>query len=760
VITIPLRSVATIRDLELKAEWIDLLKAEVRERLKAKGQQHRQFLKILIGTIIAFIGSEAISTKSNAIPGEKAQLSAVLHQWAQIDTFSPTETLNAFKRGVDYFNAEHYDSALDALPGDSEAGTTAIGDYILLYRAKSRLLLNQYKEALEDFRLLEKRHPNSSVIKDSLAGQCQALMALKDSKSVLALLGGHKMDANAENLYYQAKALDLEGDKNRALALYLQIYSEYPKSKQSPLAERGLLALSPGALKGARNYGNRLQRAENLLKANDNHDAYEILLSLRRVSAPDSMSSQRRNLLMAETEYRLGKPAEALTTLQKVTASDPAVHAKAIYLKGTCYRKLDKDQSMIALRDKALKLYPLSGDTEALCYLTATYYDVNHESAKGREAYRVLHRAFPKGPHSEIALWKLSLFSYFAGQYDEAELGFYKYLQTYTNPLAASSAMYWMGRCFEKLGDSGKAQYLYRRTQSLANNSYYGQRAHEAEAPLQRSGTGGNVALSGIDFKQVMSTCDGIRVQPVLMSGPDENGRQAIERARQLVAASLPELAVAELRWGIRRYPQNEDLLYFIMSRVYLKKGKYDGAIACLRKVIPDYIGRRTEELPEEVWRMLFPILHWDRISTQAAKAEIDPTLVLGVIRQESAFEEKARSKANARGLMQIMPATGRRLAVQAKVTRYNTDSLFHAETNIVLGIRFLASLLRQYGKTELALAAYNAGENRVDRWLREYGGGDMAEFVEQIPFSETRGYVKQVLSNKSHYDWLAPSAR
>jgi soluble lytic murein transglycosylase len=733
------------------------LKAEVRERLKTKGPQRNQFLKILIGAIIAFIGSQAISTKSSAIPGEKVPLSAIVRQWAHLDAFSSTEILNALRHGVDCFNAERYASALGVLPGDSEARTTAIADYIVLYRAKSRLLLNQNKEALEDFRLLEKNHPNSSLIKDSLVGQCQALLALKDPKSVLALLGSHKMDANAENLYCRAKALDLEGDKNRAVALYLQIYAEYPNSKQSPLAERGLLALSPAALKGSRNYSLRLQRAENLIKANNNQDAYAILTSLGRVPAPDSMSSQKRNLLMAETEYRLGKSTAALATIKKVTASDPAIHAKAIYLEGNCCRKLDKDQSMIALRDKALKLYPLSGDTEALCHLTATYYDVNYESAKGREAYRVLLQAFPKGPHSESALWKLSLFSYFAGQYDEAASGFYKYLLTYPNPIAASSAIYWLGRCYEKLGDSEKAQYLYRRTQSLANHSYYGRRAREAEALLQKAKSGAPVSLSGIDFNRVMSTCDGIRFQPVLISEPDESSVQAIERARQLAAADLPELAVAELRWGIRRNPQNEDLFYLMMSRIHLKKGHYDGSIACLRKVIPDYIGRSMDELPEEIWRMLFPILHWNSISTQAAAAEIDPTLVLGVIRQESAFEEKAQSKANARGLMQIMPATGRRLAGQAKLTRYNTNSLFHADTNITLGTRYLASLLRHYGKAELALAAYNAGERRVDRWLREYGGEDMAEFVEQIPFSETRGYVKQVLSNWDHYDRLAP---
>ena len=134
--------------------------------------------------------------------------------------------------------------------------------------------------------------------------------------------------------------------------------------------------------------------------------------------------------------------------------------------------------------------------------------------------------------------------------------------------------------------------------------------------------------------------------------------------------------------------------------------------------------------------------------------------LALGLIRQESAFNENARSKANARGLMQILPSTGRKVARQIKITRYNSQKLFQAETNIILGTRYFAFFLQQYGKPELALAAYNAGDSRVKRWLKEWGDLDMAEFVEQIPFAETRGYVKQVLSNRARYDVLTSSAR
>jgi soluble lytic murein transglycosylase len=110
---------------------------------------------------------------------------------------------------------------------------------------------------------------------------------------------------------------------------------------------------------------------------------------------------------------------------------------------------------------------------------------------------------------------------------------------------------------------------------------------------------------------------------------------------------------------------------------------------------------------------------------------------------------------------MQVLPSTGRLLARQSpRVPRYNAQKLYQAETNIILGTRFLSSLLQQLGKPELALAAYNAGKSRVDRWLEEWGDLDMVEFVEQIPFSETRGYVKQVLSNRIRYSLLTSSSK
>jgi soluble lytic murein transglycosylase len=726
----------------------------VRAKPETPGRQPRRCPRTLprLFIVLAGIAAAAIPAAPRGSSGDAAQLPAALQHWDPSAVLSSTEPLKAFKQGVDLYNRERYASALEALPGNEEAQTTAISDYVLLYRAKSNFMAKRNKEALDDFRLLESRYPDSPLVRDALMGQCQALLELKDPKSVLEVLSRLKSRDNSETLYYRARALEQAGEKDQATALYLQIYSRYPTSDYSPLAERSLHSLSPGAFRGASNYSVRLQRAENLFASGDARGARALLLALGRVSAPDSRIFQKRSLLLAEVEYRQGRTSAALSHLRKVTAADPLLHARAIYMEGACNRRLDKEQALLALRDKALKLYPLSSDTEELCLSAANYFIVNYKSAKAREALEVLYGAFPKGRYAETALWKLSLYSYFAGEYSEAALGFWKYLRAYPAPLSAGSALYWMGRCYEKLGDSLKAKYVYGRARALANDSYYGRRAREAEAALQSVNTEGQ-PVAGLDFKQVTATCGGIQFSSIPLPEPDEAGVRVIERARQLAAVELPDLAVSELSSGIRRHPQNDDVLYYAMARIYAGKDDYNSAISCLRRVFPDYNCRPVEALPDEVWQLLFPVRHWEIISKEAARTQIDPTLILSVIRQESAFDVNARSRANARGLMQILPSTGRKLARKARVRRYTVKKLFQAETNITLGTRHLASLLQQFGKEELALAAYNAGDTRVDLWTKEFGSADMAEFVERIPFSETRNYVKQVLSNKAHYD-------
>jgi soluble lytic murein transglycosylase len=725
-------------------------------------RQHGQrlshwFLAVVISFLCALTSAAFDESRG---PAEAVRIPVSLQNKSQTYTASVAGALRDFGRAMDWFAKERYASALEILPNEKEAKATAISDYILLYRAKSYLMLDQGKEALNNFRLLRRQYNESPLSRDALIGESLSLLKTHEPAAALSLLRSPELDLNSEILYYQARALDEAGEKEKAIELYLQVYAKYPGSSFSAQAMRYLLALSPGALAGHRNYDARLQRAENLIKAGNAHDALVLLIALGKVPSPDSKSSQKRLLLLGEADYRLNKAAQALDHLRGITAANPELHSRAIYLQGVCSRKLDQESAFIELRDKALKLYPRSADTEELCYSAASYYDVNYDPAKAWKAYRTLYENFPKGSHAERALWKLALFPYFAGQYKDAALVFLSYLAAYPDPQGAASAIYWVGRCYQKLGDFEHAKYLYSRAGQLANDSYYGWCAREAAASLKKTENPGKSAVVGIDFEEIVSACEKLGYPAISIREPDQAASRVIERARQLQEAGLPDLAISELRGGIRRNPEHQGSLCYFLAKIYGNRDDHNEAIACLRRAFPDYNFRPGDALPEEIWRMLFPVRYWETISAQSSRSRLEPTLVLSVIRQESGFEEKALSKANARGLMQIIPSTGKKLAKQSSIRSYSAKKLYQAETNITLGVRYLASLIQQFGKEELALAAYNAGDTRVDRWLKSFGNVDMAEFVEQIPFSETRGYVKQVLSNKAHYNLLTSSAK
>ena len=151
-----------------------------------------------------------------------------------------------------------------------------------------------------------------------------------------------------------------------------------------------------------------------------------------------------------------------------------------------------------------------------------------------------------------------------------------------------------------------------------------------------------------------------------------------------------------------------------------------------------------------------FPLAYWEMIQQKAQERELDPYLILALIRQESLFDPRARSPAAALGLMQLLPSTASRVAKQIGISAPSSEQLFQPEINLVLGTQYLKDLLQRYSNDWFkAIAAYNAGEAAVDRWEKEIRTDDAEEFVERIPYLETRGYVKLVMRNHRIYKRL-----
>jgi soluble lytic murein transglycosylase len=219
-----------------------------------------------------------------------------------------------------------------------------------------------------------------------------------------------------------------------------------------------------------------------------------------------------------------------------------------------------------------------------------------------------------------------------------------------------------------------------------------------------------------------------------------------LARSRELAAISLHSLAVIELD-EVNRQSRPQDRLRPLLAREYFNSQAYGRSLS-LAQQLP------FSQSERDLYR--YPLAYWELIQQKTQERGLDPHLVLALIRQESLFNARARSPAAALGLMQLIPPTATRVAKQIGLPAPTQEKLFDPELNITLGTQYLKDLMERYSNNWFkAIAAYNAGEAAVDRWEREIVTDDIEEFVERIPYVETRGYVKLVLRNHRIYKRL-----
>jgi soluble lytic murein transglycosylase len=252
--------------------------------------------------------------------------------------------------------------------------------------------------------------------------------------------------------------------------------------------------------------------------------------------------------------------------------------------------------------------------------------------------------------------------------------------------------------------------------------------------------------------KADLTVLDAIPAVPVAQAPSAKIPEAAANRqARADALRSIAFDASAELELRAGYAATGEPRLLLEIAQAANEAGHCGLAIVTIRQMYPQLESRQFADVPREAWLAAYPMPFASSIRQWSARAGVDPMLVAGLIRQESAFEPEARSGANALGLMQILPKTGRRMAKVAKVG-YAQGQLYNADYNVHLGTIYFASLKKDFGSVESALAAYNAGEERLAEWTTGQKYRDIPEFVDSIPFTETREYVEIVSRNGAIY--------
>ena len=215
--------------------------------------------------------------------------------------------------------------------------------------------------------------------------------------------------------------------------------------------------------------------------------------------------------------------------------------------------------------------------------------------------------------------------------------------------------------------------------------------------------------------------------------------RVRLKRAQDLEAAELPEWAELELQWAA----QNETNSYpaaLALAETASRRGAYDVSIRYIKRFAPGYLTIPMEAAPDRFWKLAFPLPYRTALVSNSRTRGLDPYIVAALIRQESEFDPKAISSAKAYGLTQVLPSVGRQFSRKVGITRFSPSMLFQPEINLKLGTYYLKSLLdEQNGSWEQTLASYNAGKRRADDWATWASFWEPSEYIETIPFTETR---------------------
>ena len=604
--------------------------------------------------------------------------------------------------------------------------------YAQLYLAQAQLRQGNAADAQKLFSTIFDDKPEGYLSIAAALGEADATEQRGDHAAAAAMyekLAAQKGVATEDILARLARAAQAGGDRKRAAEAWLRVYYEFPLSDAAKYAAEALPSYQDIVVRT--DYKRDLGRALMLFGARRYTEARTALLTLTdQVSGDDKEVVALR---IAECDYFLKRYGTARDGVQPfLDNASRRAEAKFFYLSSL--RALGSADEANRLTRALVDEFPDSSwSSEALNNL-GTYYLVANDDDAAAQTFKELYERFPTGSYAERSAWKYGWRAYTTGKYAETVRVFESAAAAFPRSDYRPPYLYWAARAREKLGQAESAQARLRLVCTDYLNSYYGRLAQRR--------------LPEMKAAQPQAATYQVPAPAASAPGPSLPTARII---RQLLASGLYDAALDELHFAQKMWGTSP-AIEATMAWVYHEKGELRRAISVMRRAYPQFLAESGEGLPAEILQVIFPLTYWDAIKKNAAIYQLDPYVVASLILQESTFDPAAHSGANAWGLMQIVPATGRRLAVAVGIRRFNTAMLTNGDTNIRLGTLYFKRLVSQFGGVYYALASYNAGENRVVRWKSERPNMDEDEFIDDIPFPETQNYVKRILGIAEDY--------
>jgi len=618
-----------------------------------------------------------------------------------------------------------------------------LGDYIAYYLGTCYLQTGHQAEGLAALANFETTYPDSLLIRDAHLSYANALLTEGRAAEAAEVLQKDRLPARSDIELTLGRAFAAIGQGAKASDAFSNIYYNMPTS---PDADAALAELKKLSIASPPTASQRRTRADLLMKGRRYADAADEYRDIAAHATPTDRPAAE--LSLADALHRSGRNAEAKAELTTLPGASPEQIAQRLYILGEIAWATDQNDTFYQLVDQLRQTAPTSSWLESALLSAANLHLVHHEYDQSLDAFRELQQRFPKGSKASYAHWKASWLTLRMGRNDEAKKLFDEQIAAYPAGNETNAALYWRARLAEEDNDSAMARAFYQKLSDRYRNYYYAELGRQRLKKLP----------AGTDAPGQYSLLDRIppldRAEKVTLAEPPSDDLH-YQKAKLLGNGGLVDLAVRELD---KAASDDDDKSWAPAetAQLYIDTGHYDRAIEVMKRSVPSYFAVDISTLPREYWEALFPRPYWPDLKKYSVSNGLDPYLVASLIRQESEFNPIAVSRANAVGLMQLLPRTGKQVARQVSMKRYNPSQLYTPTVNLELGTHYFRGMVDQFGGSfEHALAAYNAGTDRVEEWMGQGKYRDTAEFVESIPFTETREYVQAIIRNTNVYRQL-----
>ena len=522
-----------------------------------------------------------------------------------------------------------------------------------------------------------------------------------------------------------AQAYEGRGEVTAAYELYQEVRQATPHSQTGRVAKKQVerlraLDFDRFGLHSEQDYLSEMQ-----LQANESDSTgLEALVSQFNNNFPGSSRNAETLALLASTYKKQRRNEDAIRTWRELADRYPDTSSGSIALfrAATLLWNSNQDDEALAIFERMTRQTPRHAQADDSWYAIGRIYQERKDDENAIAAFDRLATLFPGTQLAREGRWRQAWLAYRRKDFAVAETRFTTLARSAANTAEGESALYWQARTIEQQGHPDQAADLYRQLLRRYPDSYYTawaeKRLGESPSPLPNTLYEASPSL------------------PPMSPASESHYIKSLE-LRQI---GLTEFAQRELDVVRENTPLDSAAISFFLNEYPQVQGHH----RALR--FAQSLGRSGGGL----WRYLYPQAYWSTVSAQAQNKRLDPYLVLSVMRQESVFDPDAVSPAQAHGLMQLLPSTASRVS---GITPEANLPLSDPSFNIQTGTTYFRQLLDRYGENfVLAVAAYNSGENAVDRWLRRYPGLAPDEFVEHISYRETRNYVRQVMKNYRTY--------